>query len=218
VSSNLWSMIMDLTANFTVLLPAVIYNLYAHIIPAIGPGWLAACIIFWVLFLGNVGFWHSPLRDRAMAWIASGREGADTKTRAQQIVGELMQLLRTFSLARWNHYLRVWAVRMFLLCSSLASSYAALRAMGVDPPLPLALISIPLIVIANFLPIGVGGYGGPQLIAWFLIVSVGKTGTADQVIAFSFLWSTCFTIGRAIIGLIFIRGFWKRVFPEGFKL
>jgi hypothetical protein len=218
VSSNLWSMIMDLTANFTLLLPAVIYNLYAHIIPAIGPGWLVACIIFWTLFLGNVAFWHSRLRDRAMAWIASGREGVESKTRAQKIVGELMQLLRTFSLARWNHYLRVWAVRLFLLCSSLASSYAALRAMGVDPPLPLALIVIPVIVLSVFLPIGVGGYGGPQLIAWFLIVEVGKVGTADQVIAFSLLWSTGFLIGRAVIGMIFIRGFWKRCFPEGFKL
>ncbi|HUT53814.1 MAG TPA: lysylphosphatidylglycerol synthase domain-containing protein [bacterium] len=218
VSSNLWSMIMDLTANFTVLLPAVIYNLHTGLIPAIGPAWLAACIIFWALFLGNVAFWHSPLRDRAMTWIASGREGVESKTRAQKIVGELMQLLRTFSLARWNHYLRVWAVRMVLLCSSIASSYAALRAMGVDPPLPLALIVIPVIVISVFLPIGVGGYGGPQLIAWFLIVSVGKVGTADQVIAFSLLWSTGFLIGRAVIGMIFIRGFWKRCFPEGFKL
>jgi len=38
---------------------------------------------------------------------------------------------------------------------------------------PLAMIGIPLVVLSIFLPIGVGGYGGPQLIAWFLFADFG---------------------------------------------
>jgi len=212
VSSNIWTIFLDMAALFTAVTPAVIYNLYVDkVASAIGPGWLAACLLFWAVFFFNLAFWHSPLRVKAAAWVASGRDGTEDKTGARRMAGEMMQLLRTFSLARWRHYLPVYGSRLLLLLSSLASSYAALRAMGVSPPLPLALISFPIIVLSVFQPIGVGGYGGPQLIAWFLLTEVGGSGTADQVIAYSFLWSTGFLAGRAVIGLVFIRGFWKRI-------
>ena len=80
------------------------------------------------------------------------------------------------------------------------------------------MIGIPLVVLSLFLPIGVGGYGGPQLIAWFLFVKLGAAGTADQVVAYSLLWSAGFLAGRALIGLVFIRRFWSRCFPMGYKL
>ena len=219
VSSNIWTMILDLSAVFTIITPAVLYNLYGeNLVPAIGPGWLIAVCVFWAVFFANIIFWHSPLQGKARSWIASGREDTESKTRVQKIVGELMQLLRTFSMARWHHYLKVWFVRMIIWISAIVSNYAALLAVGVDPPTALTLIAIPIIVLAIFQPIGVGGYGGPQLIAWFLLVKLGNAGTADQVLAYSFLWSTGFLIGRAAIGLFFIRGFWKRTFPSGFSL
>lgn len=217
ISSHFWTIILDLAAGLSAITPAVIYNLYVdNLVPVIGVEWLWGCMVFWAFFFGILIFFNSPYRERARAWIASGK--SDEKSGFREGVGGALQLLRTFSLARWDHSLRVYLVRLALLASTLISNYAGLRAMGVDPPLALAFISIPIIVISIFLPIGVGGYGGPQLIAWFLIVKLGEAGTADQVLAYSLLWSTGFLAGRAIIGMVFIRGFWKRCFPEGFKL
>lgn len=217
MSSNIWTMIMDFAAILTAVTPAVIYNLYFHtVIPAVGPAWLAGCLIFWALLLGNGVFWTTPPGRRTAARIGAGKDKA--KTGIRETLGGGLQLLRTFSLARWHHSLRCYLVRFVLLLSTLLSNYVALRALGMDPSLPLAMIGIPLVALSIFLPIGVGGYGGPQLVAWFLFVKMGDAGTADQVIAYSLLWSTGFLVGRALIGLIFIRGFWRRCFPEGFKL
>jgi hypothetical protein len=129
-------------------------------------------------------------------------------------LGGALQLLRTFSYARWHHYLRAYAARLMILLSALVSNYAALLAVGAEPELTLAMIGVPIVVLSVFLPVGVGGYGGPQLIAWFVFVKLGNAGTADQIIAYSLLWSTAFLVGRAIIGLVFMPGFWKRCFSR----
>ena len=219
LSSTIWVLILDLGAMLSLVTPGVLYNLYGdNLIPDIGFPWLWGCVIFWTLFFGNLIFWHSSLRERAAAWIASGREGSAAKSKVQRTVGELMQLLRTFSLARWRQYLRVYLTRLALIGMGVLANYVALRAMGVNPSLPLAFIAVPIVIVSIFLPIGVGGYGGPQLVAWFLFAHYGQAGTADQVIAYSLLFSTSFLVGRAIVGAIFIRSFWRRTFPEGFSI
>ena len=219
MSSNIWTMIMDFAAIFTVVTPAVIYNLYINpVVPALGPVWLAVCLVFWALFFGSMIFWSSPPGKRTASRINAGSAQGKAKSGIRGTFGGTLQLLRTFSLARRHHYLRSYLARFVLLLSTLLSNYVALRALGMDPSMPLVLIGIPFVVFSIFLPIGVGGYGGPQLLAWFLFVKLGAAGTADQAIAYSLLWSTAFLAGRALIGLVFIRGFWARCFPEGFKL
>jgi len=219
MSSNIWTMIMDIAAIVTAITPAVAYNLFIdNLIPAVGTGWLVGCFIFWVLFFGNFIFWYTPMGRRTAARIAADISPEGQKEGIRQTLGGVRQLLRTFSLARWQHFFRSYLARFMLILSSLISSYVAMKALGMDPSLPLALIGIPLVVLSVFMPIGVGGYGGPQLIAWFLFVKMGQAGTADQVIAYSLLWSTGFLVGRAVIGLIFIRGFWRRCFPGGYRL
>ena len=220
LSSNIWTMIMDLAAIFSVVTPAVIYNLYVdNLVPEIGGGWLAVCMAFWVLFAGNLLFWKTPPGRRMTARFDAarnaGRATAGQRPGIRGALGGLGRLLHTFGLARWHHMARSYTARAVLLASTLLSNYVALRVLGMDPALPMALIGVPFIVFSIFLPIGVGGYGGPQLIAWFLFVEVGAVGTADQVIAYSLLWSTAFLIGRAAVGLVFIRGFWRRCFPGG---
>jgi hypothetical protein len=217
ISTNLFCVIIDQAAVFTIITPAVIYNLYRDLIPALGAGWLIACLLFWSVFLGGALVLQTPLRERALAWL---RKRQSEKVRPAGLGGASGAggLLRTFLLARCSQILRVYGVRLLMGISSVISHYAALRALGVDLPLPLAMISVPIVVMAVFLPVSVGGYGGPQLVAWFLIVQMGRAGTADAVLAASFLWSTGFLVGRAAIGLAFIRGFWKRTFPSGYRL
>jgi hypothetical protein len=216
VSSNIWAMIMDFSAIFSVITPAVIYNLYVeNLVPAIGPAWLAGCLAFWAFFVGNLLFWKTPPGRRMTARFHATRAGSRDPAGIKGSIGGAGRLLHTFGLARWHHIVRCYLARAVLLASTLVSNYVAIRALGMDPALPMALIGIPIIVLSIFMPVGVGGYGGPQLIAWFLFVSVGHVGSPDQVIAYSMLWSTAFLAGRAAIGLLFIRGFWRRCFPGG---
>lgn len=219
VSNTFWVLILDLCGMFTLITPAVIYNVYINrIIPDIGGGWVAAVAIFWTVVIANLVFWRTPLSARAAAWVATGQEKAAGAKGLARVGAELMQLLRTFSIATLGQHFKVYLVRLTLILTELAANYAALRAVGADPSAAIALIGVPLVVISIFLPIGVGGYGGPQLIAWLLFAKYGQAGTADQIVAYSLLYSTTFLVGRAIIGLIFLRTFWRRAFPAGYKM
>jgi len=217
VSTNIWVFLLDLSAVLSVITPAVLYNLFVeNLVPDIGRAWLAGCLIFWALFAGNVLFWKTPPGRRMTERFRGGRQaGPEARAGIRGAVGGAGRLLKTFGLARWHHMARCYLARAMLLSSTLLSNYVAIRALGMDPPLPIALIGIPLIVLSIFMPVGVGGYGGPQLLAWFFFVKVGRIGSPDQVIAYSMLWSTAFLAGRAAVGLLFIRGFWKRCFPAG---
>lgn len=211
LSSNIWTIIIDTAAIFTAITPGVVYNLFVeNLVPAVGYEWLVVCIVYWIVLLGNIVFWHTGY-GRSVAERIAARRAAREGEGAGGLGGGL-QLLRTFSMARWGQYLKVYLTRALLWVSFLTSNYVAMRALGIDPSPALALIAIPLVVMSIFMPIGVGGYGGPQLIAWFLFVKIGAAGTADQVIAYSLLYSTFFLIGRALIGVVLIRDFWKRVF------
>jgi hypothetical protein len=221
VSSSIWTLVNDFAAVFTALTLAVIYNLKTGLVPAIGIPWLVVMIVFWVVYLGNLVFWHSPLQPKVAGWIERSQQTGVTRKGFRRMVllvaGTLIQLLRTFSIARWHHYLWVYFVRLFIVVAAVISNYAALRALGLHPPLPLVLIATPIIFYAHFLPINVGGYGGPQALAILFFYEIGKCGSKEQVAAYSFLWSTGFLVGRFLFGAAFIRGFMKKTFPEGFR-
>lgn len=224
LSSNLWTMIVDQSAVFTVLTAAVVYSLVTGLVPEINWVWLAVCIGFWVLFLGNIAFWHSRYQGKAANWIAekSSAQVADHIPKWRElllrIAPGLITLLRTFSIARWHHYIRIFLVRLAMLAFNLVSNFAALMALDVTPPIPLILVGVPLIMLSVFMPISVGGYGGPQALAWLFFVKVVPCASPEVITAYSLLWSTGFLIGRAFWGLIFIRGFFKGTFPQGVRL
>jgi hypothetical protein len=224
LSSNLWTVIVDQSAVFTVLTAAVIYSLVTSLVPHINWMWLVACIAFWVFFLGNIAFWHSRYQKRAADWITekSSAQVADYLPQWRElllrIAPGLITLLRTFSIARWHHYLRIFLVRLTMLAFNLVSHFAALLALDVTPPLPLIFLGVPLIMLSVFMPISVGGYGGPQALAWLFFVKIVPCATEEVITAYSLLWSTGFLIGRAFWGLVFIRGFFKGTFPKGFGL
>ena len=214
LGSSVFVFLTDLAAAMTPISAAVVYNHFSGLISILGPGWLAAVAVFWVFYFANLIFWHSRYRARAARWIADGDAGvAASDSFLKKAAAELLQLLRAFSKAHWRQYLWVYAVRVLMWAAAIVSNYAALRAVGVDPPLPLAAVGIPIIVLSIFQPVSVGGYGGPQALAFLFFYKLIRCGTEEAVIAYSLLWSTCFLLGRAVIGLIFIRGFWRAAFP-----
>ena len=215
LGSSIFVFLTDVAAAMTPITAAVVYNRFTGLVSILGPGWLAAVTVFWGFYFANLVFWHSRFRPRAAQWIAAGDAGAEASgSFLKKAAAELLQLLRAFSVAHWRQYLWVYVVRVLMWSSAIVSNYAALRAMGVDPPLPLAAVAIPIIVLSIFQPVSVGGYGGPQALAFLFFFKLIRCGTEEAVIAYSLLWSTCFLLGRAVIGLIFIRGFWRAAFPS----
>jgi hypothetical protein len=192
LSSNIWTLVNDLAATATIITPAVIYNVFMEtMVPAVGTTWLVGCAIFWLVYVAIIVYFTG---------IGKRREPAACPS-----------ILRSFFLSTGRDFAQVYAVRMVLWITFVVASFVTLRAVGIDPSMQLAMIGIPLVVMSIFLPIGVGGYGGPQLIAWFVFVEVGQAGSAETVILYSLLFSTAFLVGRAIIGLIFFWSFWRRV-------
>lgn len=221
ISSTIWTVTNDIASISTALTIAIIYNLKTGLVPAIGFPWLVVMLIWWTLYFGNLLFWHSPLNPKMSAWIErshqAGRDQQGWRKIVLRTAGELIQLLRTFSLAKWYHYLWVYGIRIILLFAGLASNFATLKALGLKVPIPLAVIAIPLIFYAHFLPINVAGYGGPQALAFFFFSVVGHCGSKEEFAAYSFLWSTGFLVGRSLFSAVLLRGFIKRVFPAGFR-
>jgi hypothetical protein len=220
VSSTFWTVLNDLAAMATALTIAVIYNLKTKLVPQINIYWLFVMIIFWVVYFANLAFWHSPLQPKMAAWIERSHK-ADAEAQGEQsflvkAAAGATQLLRTFSIARWYHYLIVYGIRSLSLIGGLICNYATLRALDISVPLPLMVIASPIIFYGHFLPINVGGYGGPQALSILFFYEIGHCGSKEQIAAYSFLWSTGFLVGRFLFGMVFIRGFWKNAFPEGF--
>jgi len=222
VSSSIFAIINDVAAVFTALTIATIYNLSTspRLVPAINGWWLALEIVFWVVYFSNLIFWHSGLQPRVNAWIErshkAGLEKKGSKGIMLKVAGTAVQLLRTFSIANWRQYLAIYGIRMISLIAGLVSNYLTLLALDIHPPLALAAVGIPIIFYAHFLPINVGGYGGPQALSILFFYEIGHCGSKEQVAAYSFLWSSGFLLGRFLIGLVFIKGFMKQAFPEGF--
>ena len=220
VSSSIWIIVNDYAALATALTIAVIYNLGNNLVPQINIYWLAAMIIFWVFYFLNLVFWLSSLQPRIAAWIKRlykarlDKQGSDGLL--LKIVGGAIQLLHTFSIARWYHYLFVYGLRILSLIGVLVSNYVALKALDINVSFSLAMIAIIVIYCSHFLPINVGGFGGPQALSILFFCEIGHCGSKEQVVAYSVLWSTGFLVGRFLFGLVFIRGFWEKAFPEGF--
>ena len=220
MSASIWTIVNDYAALATAITIAVIYNHQNKLVPQINIYWLITVIVFWVFYFSNLIFWHSSLQPRIAAWVERShitrfnRQATDSLF--LKIAGGAIQLLHTFSIARWYHYLFVYGLRVLAVVGILVSNYAALKALDINVTPALAIIAIPLIYTGYFLPINIGGFGGPQALALLFFYEIGHCGSKEQIIAYSFLWSTGFLVCRFFLGLIFIHGFWQNAFPEGF--
>jgi len=111
-------------------------------------------------------------------------------------------LLECFLTAKVTHYVHIYLVRLSLLAAHLYAISIILPLLSIDLSLWQLVIFSPLFVASAFLPISVGGYGGPQGVAVLLLVQLWQVTNIESAIAFSMLWSTFFLLGRCSVGAL----------------
>jgi len=85
-----------------------------------------------------------------------------------------------------------------------------LKALGISAPFPLLFAAVPVMVNIAYWPVSAGGFGGPQLAAYFLLKGYASE---DAVMAYSLVWSSLFFITRSLTGIPFLRPIYKAAFP-----
>lgn len=107
-----------------------------------------------------------------------------------------------FTIDRFNFF-RIYIVRLGLLAAHVVAISIMLPLLSINLALWQAIIFSPLFVASAFLPISIGGYGGPQGVAVVLLAQIWQVTDIEGAIAFSILWSTLFLLGRSSVGGIF---------------
>ena len=151
----------------------------------------AIVIALWFIFLGYVHGGYSFLGRvlRAPDW----------------------RLLRTFRLARPEHYLAILGLKApLLLLAVLAHSYAT-RAFGFEIPLPRLLATLPIIFVVGALPINVARLGTTPL-AW--IYFHGSIVPAPQLLAYSLAGHLTFMLANAVLGIGFLPRAYRELFGD----
>ncbi len=120
-------------------------------------------------------------------------------------------VLMAFKQARVRDYAEVFCYRLLCNLVSVGANILILKAMGIEAPLALLFASVPLMVSVAYWPVSAGGFGGPQLVAHFLLK--GHASEAE-VLAYSLVWSALFFLTRTLTGVPFIRPVYRAAFPE----
>ncbi len=116
-----------------------------------------------------------------------------------------------YTKAKLKHYLTLYGIRSIIHIAMPVAVGIMLSAMDMHLSIPQLLLFVPVFVISAFLPISVGGYGGPQGAAMLLLVNVWHLTTPEQAIAFSLVWSTLFLITRTVGSAVFAWPMWNLI-------
>jgi hypothetical protein len=103
--------------------------------------------------------------------------------------------------ATWGQVGKMFVMRLPMGLAVLGSMYACLWAFDVYVPIVRFIIAVPIIMGSVFMPVQVGGYGGPQALA---ILFYGEYASKEIVVAQSLLWSTLFSLFRILAGTVFV--------------
>jgi len=163
-------------------------------VPALG-------VSFWRVFQGVIAgaLLMAPL------WIAFWRTGAkDLFPRLRDNA-----VLMTFKKARLRDYLEVFSYRFSNNLVSVGANIVILKAMGIDAPAALLFASVPLMVNVAYWPVSAGGFGGPQVVAHFLLKGYASEA---EILAYSLVWSALFFASRTFTGIPFIRPVYRAAF------
>jgi uncharacterized membrane protein YbhN (UPF0104 family) len=120
-------------------------------------------------------------------------------------------ILVAFKSATTKNYLEVFFYRFSSNLVSLAANIVMLKAIGIEAPLPLLVATVPVMVNIAYMPVSAGGFGGPQLVAFYLLKGYASE---DQVLAYSIVWSALFFLTRSLTGMWFIRPVYKSAFSK----
>ena len=189
ISANGFTTFIDLLTIASVLTASLVLNILTGIAPELDSFWLFFLVPIWVGAYVYFRYFLTETKDKYFTWFSKNT------------------LLRAARLAKPGHYLKVYLIRLSAVIGGIAAHWLALYAFGIEVPLPVIAIVAPLIVGGSFLPISGGGFGGPQLIALILLPYADNNNTL--IAAYSISFSICFTLGRSIIGAVFLPSYLK---------
>lgn len=187
MSASSFPLAGDVFVINAVLTAAVAINVFFEIAPELDAFWLFPLSIVWIAAFIHFRYWFSDSKDKYFLRFSQH------------------PLLRAFRLATPEHYIKIYAVRATEILSAIVAHGIALHAFGIDVPITVVGVVAPFVFIGAFLPISGGGFGGPQLIALILLPYAGYDEAL--IAAYSMSFSACFTLGRTIIGAIFLPNF-----------
>ncbi len=192
LSANAFTSVNDLFIINAMVTVAVIINHYYPAVPALSSRWFLAVSIPWLVALGYVVYWFTPIKN----------------IRIFKPVTE-NPILRSCRFSRWHHYALVQGSRLFIALGGIVAHGLALHAFGIPVPYPMLFVIGPLMVGVSFMPISGGGFGGPQLVAMILLPYAFHD--ESLVTAYSMCFSAFFTGGRSLFGALFLPGFLKDI-------
>jgi len=152
----------------------------------------ALAIAAWALLPLWLAFWRTPLRNLA--------------PRIRDA-----ELFAAFKTATLVDYAEIFLYRFINNFTSIVANIIMLKAIGIDAPLALLFAAIPIMVNVAYWPVSAGGYGGPQLVAHFLLKG---HATNEEILAYSLVWSTLFLLSRSLTGIPFLKPVYQAAFPR----
>jgi hypothetical protein len=158
---------------------------------------------FWTLFQALLIFLWCLLP----VWLAFWRTGLKDRFPRLRDNGALM----AFREATLANYGEVFLYRFVNNLISLGANIVMLKALGINAPASLLFGVVPLMVNIAYWPVSVGGFGGPQLVADFLLKGYASR---EEVLAYSLVWSALFFLTRTFTGLLFLKPVYAQAFPS----
>ena len=105
----------------------------------------------------------------------------------------------------------LWALKLIKnLAMGLFIVYG-MSCFGITPPLLLGLGLSQLVLLVRGLPVTVFGIGADQLTIPVLFGAWGGLGGHEQLVAFSLAFTSSILLGRALLGLPFLKAVWDQV-------
>ena len=129
--------------------------------------------------------------------------------RGRRIQPPNWKLLRTFHVARYQHYIFIFLFKAPLLLLAVVAHWYAIRSFGFIIPFDRLLATLPIIFLVGALPVNVARIGTTPL-AW--IFFHGDLIPAPKLLAYSLAAHLTFMISNAIIGLGFLPRAYRELF------
>jgi len=110
-------------------------------------------------------------------------------------------LFRSFRLTRARDIAILLSIRVSYIVGFLVAFYVGARSFGIEVPIPLALASVPVILIAGALPItpaGLGTQAAAMLFFW------GDYGDPASIVAFGLVFPIALTTARVVLGIPYL--------------
>ncbi len=117
------------------------------------------------------------------------------------------QINYALRVAKPKDYIYLIMIRAAWPVFQVLGHYLAVRAFGIDAPLPLVIVMVIFITLTTFLPINIMGLGAPNAVALFFLAPYAES--SEVINAYSLLFQSSFSLLRLFVGTLFVYPFWK---------